>query len=262
MMSASPDTLPVGGAGKQTNFMDQTKKKEESAVALIKSEINKQLADAETVKSLIDVTFKGFEPALMKRALFEGMMRGFEFKDFLEKRVYAIKYGDTYSLVASIDHFRKIGGRSGVVGVDAPVFEIVDGKVVSCRVTVKKRFADGYVGDFTAEVDFKEYTTGKNLWASKPKTMIAKVAEMHALRKACPEELAQVYVEEELQKGNGTVVEAPVIDLDFYKAALKTCTTLEALDRVWADMPAEAKVALKKDVEDVKAMITSEAVID
>ena len=40
---------------------------------------------------------------------------GFEFKDFLEKRVYAIPYGQSYSLVASIDHFRTIGSRSGVV---------------------------------------------------------------------------------------------------------------------------------------------------
>jgi hypothetical protein len=29
-------------------------------------------------------------------------------------------------------------------------------------------------------------------------TMIAKVAEMHALRKACPEELAKSYIEEEM----------------------------------------------------------------
>ncbi len=30
--------------------------------------------------------------------------------------------------------------------------------------------------------------------------MIAKVAEVHALRKACPEEMSQIYVEEEREK--------------------------------------------------------------
>lgn len=231
----------------------------ESSVALIKREINKQLGDPETMKSLLDTTFKGLEAATMKRALLEGMVRGFEFKDFLEKNVYAIPYGQSYSLVASIDHFRKIGARSGVVGIDAPKFEYnADGKIVACSITVKKRFADGYIGEFTAEVDFNEYSTGKNLWSSKPKTMIAKVAEMHALRKACPEELAKVYVEEEVQKRSEPVRAESVIDLDFYREALKGCKTQEALERIWADMPGEAKTALREDVENVKVMITSE----
>lgn len=229
--------------------------KSESAVALIKQEINKQLGDQETMKSLLDVTFKGFTPELMKRALLEGMVRGFEFKDFLEKRVYAIPYGQTYSLVASIDHFRSVGAKNGVVGVDAPTFEMQGNIPISCRVTVKKRFPDGYVGDFTAEVDFKEYTTGKNLWTSKPKTMIAKVAEMHALRKACPE-LAKVYVEEELQKTADPVV-IPSINLDPLRVMLKACKTQDELEKAWADVPGDARAALKPDLEEVKAMITS-----
>jgi len=58
-------------------------------------------------------------------------------------------------------------------------------------------FPGGYVGDFTAQVDFKEYTKGRDLWLSKPRTMISKVAEMHALRKACPDDLAGLYGEDE-----------------------------------------------------------------
>lgn len=130
--------------------------KNESTVALIKSQINKQLADAETMKSLLDTTFKGLEAQTMKQALLAGMIRGFEFKDFLEKKVYAIPYGSTYSLVTSIDYSRTIGARSGVVGVDKPEYTYSDeGNVVTCSVTVKKRFPDGYIGEFTAEVDFK-----------------------------------------------------------------------------------------------------------
>jgi hypothetical protein len=237
-----------------------TTTKPESTVALIKAEINRELADPETMKSLLEVTFKGLEAPVMKRALLEGRMRGFEFKDFLEKKVYAIPYSGSYSLVASIDHFRKVGSRAGVVGVKKPEFVMeVDGKrPVSCSVTVQKRFADGYIGDFTAEVDFTEYSTGKNLWTSKPKTMIAKVAEMHALRKACPEELAQVYVEEEFEKREEPI-KIPAINLDALRPMLKECKTIEELDRAWADIPGDAKGALMAEMQDMRAMINSAA---
>lgn len=235
-------------------------KESESAVVAIKSEINKQLADKETMDSLLATTFKGLEAPLMKRALLEGMLRGFTFTEFLNGDVYAVPYGGGYSLITSIDRARKIGARSGVVGVKAPIYNYTDGgKVESCRVTVLKRFADGYVGEFEAEPDFKEYSTGKNLWASKPKTMIAKVAEMHALRKACPEELAQAYVEEEFQKPADVVRDAPVIDVGDHRLALQACITLEALERTWADIPGDAKTLLKEEMSWVKARITSEA---
>lgn len=237
-------------------------KENDSKVALIKAQINKELGDAETFKSLIATTFTykdaPMDAALVKRALLEGMIRGFSFENFLNKDVYAIPFGNSYSLVTSIDYSRKIGARSGIVGVDAPVYEErPDGSIISCSITVHKRFSDGYVGDFTAKPDFKEYSTGKNLWASKPKTMIAKVAEMHALRKACPEELAQSYVEEELQKSEAPVV-ASTVDLDKFREEIKACKTAEELEQVWADVPALAKGHLKDTMEDVKSMIKTE----
>lgn len=227
-----------------------------SKVALIKAEINKQIGDADTLKSLINTTFtnKGvpMSPELVKRALLEGMLRGFSFEDFLNQNVYAIPFGDTFSLVTSIDYSRKIGARSGIVGVDAPVYKEDGDRIISCSVTVHKRFTDGYVGAFTAEPDFKEYSTSKNLWASKPKTMISKVAEMHALRKACPEELAQAYVEEEIQR---EVTAVPSIDLTTHEAALRACKTKEELERVWADMPMDAKMKLSDVLAQMKAII-------
>lgn len=44
----------------------------ENKVSVIKEEINKQLGDADTVKSLLDTTFNGLEASVMKRALLEG----------------------------------------------------------------------------------------------------------------------------------------------------------------------------------------------
>lgn len=240
------------------NYKTMATENNESKVALIKAEINRQLGDTETMKSLLDTTFKGLDAPTMKRALLEGMIRGFPFESFLNRDVYAIPYGTTYSLVTSIDYSRKIGAKSGIVGVEAPKYTYEDGKIVRCSMTVKKRFPDGYIGEFTAEPSFREYSTGKNLWSSKPETMISKVAEMHALRKACPEELAQAYVEEEFQREAPKHVEAiDVEELAARKIEVHSWKTMEDMERGWADMPGQFKVALKDDMEEVKAIIMS-----
>lgn len=179
---------------------------EKSQVALINEQINRELTK-ETAGALLATTFKGLTEQNMKKAIMEGMIRGLTFKDFLEKNVYAIPFSGGYSLIHSIDYSRKVGMRSGIVGKDAPTYEFDEKKKpISCTVTVHRKIGE-YVGAYTATVYFDEYyKAGKNgypsLWDSKPKTMIAKVAEMHALRMACPEELSQSYIEEELEAEN------------------------------------------------------------
>jgi hypothetical protein len=163
----------------------------------IQSEIKKELANKEVMNALVTTTFKGLDTRNIYLAVQEGMMRGFNFQDFLEKNIYAIPFKGGYSLVTSVDFARKQGMRSGVVGESEPIYEEKDGKLVACTITVKRKI-DGYIGEYTAKVYFDEYTTGRNLWLSKPRTMLAKVAEMHALRKACPEEMAQLYTVDEL----------------------------------------------------------------
>jgi hypothetical protein len=209
-------------------------------VVEIKNEINRQFSDKETLAALMATSFKGLEAATMKRAVLEGMLRGFTFKDFLEKNVYAIPFKEGYSLVTSIDYARKIGMRSGIVGKDAPVYEMEGDKILSCTVTVKRKI-DGYVGDYSATVFFKEYNTARQQWATKPRTMIAKVAEMHALRMACPEELSQAYSEEEKQ----LEVEEPTIDITPHKEKLESVKTLDELKKVWSNLPPQAKEELK-----------------
>lgn len=44
-----------------------------------------------------------------------------------------------------------------------------------------------------AVVSLSEYSTGRNLWASKPATMIRKVALVQAIREAYPEQFGGVY---------------------------------------------------------------------
>lgn len=219
-----------------------------STLELINKEINTEIAKADVQKALLATTFKGLSLVSMKQALMEGMMRGFSFQDFLSKNVYAIPFRDGYSLITSVDYARKVGMRSGVVGVSAPTYETNDNQIVSCTITVKRKI-DDYVGEYTATVFFSEYSTGKNLWTSKPRTMIAKVAEMHALRKACPEELSKTYSEEEIQS---EIKEVPNVDLDSYKEKLESTTNLEQLKIVWSAIPIQAKQSLETLKEELK----------
>jgi len=214
----------------------------QSQVVMINEKIKQELT-AETSSALLATTFKGLNASSMKQAIMEGMIRGFEFKDFLEKDVYAIPFGGGYSLVTSIDYMRKIASRSGLAGKSAPRFTNDNGKVESCSVTVKKVLKNGEIGEFESLVYFDEYTTGKNLWVKKPRTMLAKVAEMHALRMAFPEELSKAYIEDEMKqdvKATAKVVLSQD-EIESAKKDLDKCTTIEVYDKTWKDFPKEVK---------------------
>lgn len=213
----------------------------------IQNSIKKELGNKSVMDALVATTFKGLAVPQIYLAVQEGILRGFEFKDFLEKNVYAIPYGQGYSLVTSIDYARKIGMKSGIVGVSAPTYEEKDGKIISCSITVKRKVSD-YIGEYSATVYFDEYNTKRNQWTTKPRTMIAKVAEMHALRKACPEELSQAYSEEEKQKE----IEVPEFDVAPFKAKLEATKTIDEIKTVWASLPAEAKAGLVELKDELK----------
>lgn len=100
----------------------------------------------------------------------------------------------TMSIQVMRDGFLTIAHRSGkFAGLESGV-KLEDNKLVG--------WARVYHKDFTVpvyqEADFDEYTSGRNLWTSKPKTMIKKVAESMALRKAF--NINGVYAPEELEK--------------------------------------------------------------
>lgn len=57
---------------------------------------------------------------------------------------------------------------------------------------------------FESIVALSEYNTGKNVWATKPETMIKKVAESQALSQAVPELLGLYDESERFEASNGT----------------------------------------------------------
>ena len=102
----------------------------------------------------------------------------------------------TMSIQVMRDGFLTIAHRSGkFAGLESGV-NVSDTGVIECG------WAKVYHHDFKVpvyqEADFSEYNTGRNLWQSKPKTMIKKVAESMALRKAF--NISGVYAPEEMEK--------------------------------------------------------------
>ena len=113
------------------------------------------------------------------------------------------------------DGFLTIAHRSGkFAGIESGVYE-ADGKR-----QVMAGWAKVYHKDFEhpvyQEADFNEYATERNiLWKTKPKTMIKKVAESMALRKAF--NVSGVYAPEEMEleiTKDKPVQEAQVIEMD------------------------------------------------
>lgn len=131
--------------------------------------------------------------------------------DPLMKQLYFIKYGNNVSYVTSIDGYRIIAHRTGdFAGIDEPEYKYdPSGKLTHCTVRVYRKSS---VRAFAATVKFTEYNTGKNMWASMPETMIAKVAEAHALRKAFPQDLSGIYTTDEMDQAKKET-QPPVIKM-------------------------------------------------
>lgn len=119
------------------------------------------------------------------------------------------KEDNTYEKKMSIqvmrDGFLTIAHRSGkFAGLESGIYEKGDEKLDGVVATERTGWAKVYHQDFKVpvyqEVEFSEYDNSvrNKLWISKPKTMIKKVAESMALRKAF--NVNGVYAPEEMEK--------------------------------------------------------------
>ena len=140
--------------------------------------------------------------------------------DPLSRQIYAIKrnrkrgnkYVSEMTVQTGIDGFRLIAARTGkYMGSDEPVFEYNGNAQVpsKCKVTIYKS-VNGTRCSFTGVVFWKEFypdNGGSNFfWQKMPHTMLEKVAEAKALRKAFLAELSGLYEASEMhQADNGTV---------------------------------------------------------
>jgi phage recombination protein Bet len=135
--------------------------------------------------------------------------------DPLARQIYAIhrkskdingNWVEKMSIQTSIDGFRVIAERSGdYAGQDEPLF-IKDENDLYCKVTVYRFRNDIRYPAAVGVAYWSEYCPkdkeGKpsGLWAKMPHTMLSKVAEALALRKAYPQDLSGLYTTEEMQQ--------------------------------------------------------------
>ena len=218
--------------------------------ALQVSEKNLTQTDIQTLEQA-GVIPKGTPPAqisVFSRVCSEKQLSPFS------KQIHLTRYGSgdaaRYSIITGIDGYRSLSARTGIhAGTDDAKFDVQpDGSFKtaaqlieaqklpkSATVTVYKVIA-GQRCAFTHTAIFVEFSTNQQKWATMPFQMIAKVAEAFALRKAFPDELAGVSVEEEMGAFEGNTIQgaqsgtaAVEVNVDELKKKIADCENIEAL---------------------------------
>jgi phage recombination protein Bet len=139
--------------------------------------------------------------------------------DPLARQIYAIHRRvngkKKMTIQTSIDGFRVIAQRTGeYAGQDEPVWEIdiTTGWPISAKVVVYKWHGEQRYQASVGVAFWPEYVQTEaiwengqvvgqkfgTMWAKMPRTMIAKVAEALALRKAFPQDLSGLYTDDEM----------------------------------------------------------------
>lgn len=173
----------------------------EDQIALIKSQIAPKATDSELQLFLYQAKRTGLDP--------------------LTRQIYAIHRAckenvngawvsvNKMSIQTSIDGFRVIAERSGdYAGQDEPIFTEEGAKLISCKVTVYRFRNDVRYPAAVGVAYWSEYvqTDKENnpsgLWKKMPHTMLSKVAEALALRKAYPQDLSGLYTSDEINQAD------------------------------------------------------------
>lgn len=128
--------------------------------------------------------------------------------DPIARQIYAICRKGRWGIQISIDGARLIAERSGKYAGQTPVEWTGDGQTWTEVWLDNKAPAAARVGvhraDFReplyAVANFSAYAAGGPMWDKMPSLMIAKCAEMLALRKAFPQDLSGLYSTEEMDQ--------------------------------------------------------------
>lgn len=123
--------------------------------------------------------------------------------DPFSRQIWAVKYGQNPAQIfCGRDGYLAIAHRSGQFDGMESGTRTEDGELVGwCRV-----YRRDMSHPFEVEVYASEYSTGRNLWKDKPRTMIQKVAEAQCLRRAFS--ISGLYSPEEIDTGDRGIREA------------------------------------------------------
>lgn len=167
--------------------------------------------------------------------------------------VYLLPFGGSAQLTVSKEaYFKRAEAHDQYDGIESGIIVLRNGQIEDIEGTFHLP-TDQLVGAWArvyrkdrkvpllSRVSMAEYDGKRNLWASKPATMICKVAKVHALREAFPTLVQGIYTEEELSE----VVEhkavtqpsAPSpIDYDGIEARMSAATNVEELRNVFKSL--------------------------
>lgn len=113
----------------------------------------------------------------------------------IKKEVYGVKYKDKFNLIVGYESYIKRAERSG--RLDGWGVEVKgSGSDMKAVLTIYRK---DFNRPFIHEVYLEEYNTYQNLWLTKPRTMLKKVAIAQGFRMCFSEELGGIpYTSEEL----------------------------------------------------------------
>lgn len=162
------------------------------------------------------------------------------------RQIYAVKrkykkpdgsWGESMTIQTGIDGYRLIAERTGCYapGPECTYTLDANGNLVSATSYIKKQTKDGTWHTVSSSAYLDEYMqsfvdrkTGEKkpsgMWATMPKTMLAKCAESQALRKAFPAEMSGVYTKEEMEQAEPTKItleQAAELDMILAKCDVK-----------------------------------------
>lgn len=151
----------------------------------------------EQLRLITATVAKGASPDELKLFLYRCKNLGLD--PLKPGQIHFVKYGSNPgTIVIGIEGFRSIAARTlKLSGIKRGVIKDSEDNLIA-------GWAEVYRSDWKEpareESPIQEYNTGKGIWATKPETMIKKVAEAAALRMAFPDDLGGVYETAEMEK--------------------------------------------------------------
>lgn len=205
--------------------MNKTNKKEISGeeksltdiVPTQKDSVKKPFTN-EQIALITRTVAKGATPDELKLFLIVANKTGL---DPFSKQIHFVKrkqkqkdgsYVEVGAIQTGIDGYRAIAERSGgYAGSDEPVYDNEESKNPSKATVTVYRMVQGVRCPFTASARWNEYcppTPMDFMWRKMPYLMIGKTAEALALRKAFPNDLSGIHVDEEMDRVGQVITDA------------------------------------------------------
>lgn len=156
---------------------------------IVKADNNAVQRTSDEIKLIHDTYAKNTTETEFKLFLYAADRYGL---DPLLKQIWCVKFANQPAQIyAGRDGFLEVAHRSGQ-------FNGIESGMKDDKTAYAKVYRKDMDNPFYVEVSMSEYATGQALWKSKPKTMLIKVAESQALRRAfsisgiySPEEMGQ-----------------------------------------------------------------------